>query len=84
MLETYENSSIPEIQGKWMEKPYVDLSGFIVHFSSLHFFLSIKLPVAHPKYPTHITVYDIFINCSWVVTGWQYTFTHKQYIEQHK
>jgi hypothetical protein len=27
--------------------------------------------------------YDIFINCSWVVTRWQYTFTHKQYIEQH-
>jgi len=24
---------------------------------------------------------DIFINCSWVVTRWQYTFTHKQYIE---
>ena len=28
--------------------------------------------------------YDIFINCNWVVTRWQYTFTHKQYIEQHK
>jgi hypothetical protein len=28
--------------------------------------------------------YDIFINCSWVVTRWQYTFTHKQYIEQRK
>jgi len=27
--------------------------------------------------------YDTFINCSWVVTRWQYTFTHKQYIEQH-
>ena len=27
---------------------------------------------------------DIFINCSWVVTRWQYTFTHKQYTEQHK
>jgi len=25
-----------------------------------------------------------FINCSWVVTRWQYTFTHKQYIGQHK
>jgi len=25
--------------------------------------------------------YDIFINCSWVDTQWQYTFTHKQYIE---
>ena len=23
-------------------------------------------------------IYDIFINCSWVVTRWQYTFTHKQ------
>jgi len=28
--------------------------------------------------------YDISVNCSWVVTRWQYTFTHKQYIEQHK
>jgi hypothetical protein len=27
---------------------------------------------------------DIFINCNWVVTRWQYTFTHKHYIEQHK
>jgi len=26
--------------------------------------------------------YDIFVNCNWVVTRWQYTFTHKQYIEQ--
>jgi hypothetical protein len=25
-----------------------------------------------------------FINCNWVVTRWQYAFTHKQYIEQHK
>ena len=24
-------------------------------------------------------IYDIFINCNWVVTRWQYTFTHKQY-----
>ena len=29
-------------------------------------------------------IYGIFINCSWVVTRWQYTFTHKQYTEQHK
>jgi len=28
--------------------------------------------------------YDMFINCSWFVTRWQYTFTHKQYTEQHK
>jgi len=27
---------------------------------------------------------DIFINCKWVVTRWQYTPTHKQYTEQHK
>jgi hypothetical protein len=26
----------------------------------------------------------IFINCNWVVTRWQYTFTHEHYIEQHK
>jgi hypothetical protein len=27
---------------------------------------------------------NIFINCNWVVTRWQYIFTHKQYTEQHK
>jgi len=26
---------------------------------------------------THTHTYN------WVVTGWQYTFTHKQYIEKH-
>jgi hypothetical protein len=26
---------------------------------------------------------DIFVNCHRVDTRWQYTFTHKQYIEQH-
>jgi hypothetical protein len=26
----------------------------------------------------------LLINCNWVVARWQYTFTHKQYIEQHK
>jgi hypothetical protein len=30
------------------------------------------------------TIYDIFVNWNWVVTRWQYTFTHKLYIEQHK
>jgi hypothetical protein len=29
-------------------------------------------------------MHDIVIKCNWVVTRWQYTFTHKQYIEQHK
>jgi len=28
--------------------------------------------------------YDIFVTRNWVVTRWQYTFTHKQFIEQHK
>jgi hypothetical protein len=26
---------------------------------------------------------DISVNCNWVHTRWQYTFTHKQYIEHH-
>ena len=29
-------------------------------------------------------LYDIFIDCIWVVTRWKCTFTHKQYTEQHK
>jgi len=32
----------------------------------------------------YIYIIYLFINCSWVVTRWQYTFTNKQYIEQHK
>ena len=37
------------------------------------------------SYKICVTVeYDIFVNCNWVVTRWQYTFTHKQYIEQYK
>jgi len=30
--------------------------------------------------PLNFIWYDIFVNCNWVVTRWQYTFTHKQYI----
>jgi len=26
----------------------------------------------------------LLFNCNWVFTRWQYTFTHKQYVEQHK
>jgi hypothetical protein len=36
---------------------------------------------------TKTCLYDIwyiFINCNWVVTRWQYAFTHERYIEQHK
>ena len=29
-------------------------------------------------------IFDIFVNCNWVATGWQYTFTHKQYTERHE
>jgi hypothetical protein len=38
----------------------------------------------HTQPITALIWYGIFINCSWVVTQWQYTFTHKQYIEQCK
>jgi len=36
------------------------------------------------RYDIYMMIYDIFINCNWVVTRWQYTFTHKLYMEQHK
>jgi hypothetical protein len=29
------------------------------------------------------TIFDIFVNCNWVDTRRQYTFTHKQYTEHH-
>ena len=36
-------------------------------------------------YLSHIyLIFDIFINCNWAVTRWQYTFSYKQYMEQHK
>jgi uncharacterized ion transporter superfamily protein YfcC len=28
-----------------------------------------------------IIIIIIFINCNWVVTWWQYTFTHRQYTD---
>jgi hypothetical protein len=31
----------------------------------------------------HLIDIDIFVNCNWVDTRCQYTFTHKQYTEQH-
>jgi hypothetical protein len=46
-----------------------------------------RLGLSETRIVGYIHVYidiDIFINCSWVVTRWQYTFTHEHYIEQHK
>ena len=47
-------------------------------------------PTQAPPYLTPLCVLHIiiiiiiiFVNCSWVVTRWQYTFTHKNNIEQH-
>jgi hypothetical protein len=44
----------------------------------------ITLSLTAESFAVAIMVYDIFINCNWVATRWQHTFTHKQYIEQHK
>jgi hypothetical protein len=40
-------------------------------------------PPFGPLWPVTDIDIDIFVNCSWVDTRWQYTFTHKQYIEHH-
>ena len=32
----------------------------------------------------HPASYDIFVNCNWVNTRWQWYSTHDQYIGQHK
>jgi len=49
--------------------------------------VKIFVPQINYMFSSHGEVIDIdihiFINCNWVVTRWQYTFTHKQYIE-HK
>ena len=37
-----------------------------------------------PPQQTVLQNFCIFVNCNWVFTRWQHTFTHKQYIEQHK
>jgi hypothetical protein len=47
----------------------------------------VALVIQHVKYMRLIIDIDIdidiFVNCNWVDTRWQYTFTHKQYIERH-
>jgi hypothetical protein len=53
-----------------------------------HFFFTIELFIGQQLEPClHIIIIIIiillFINCNWVVTRWQYTITHKQYIAQH-
>jgi hypothetical protein len=52
----------------------------------LHSLSQVTIPTML-SWPTSLIfmIYDmIFINCNWVVTRWQYTFTHKQYTEEHK
>jgi hypothetical protein len=39
---------------------------------------SVSLNFLEPSGPFQTCNIDIFINCNWVVTRWQYTFTHKQ------
>jgi hypothetical protein len=48
---------------------------------------AVPQPTAPPRaqdYNNNNNNNNIFINSNWVVTRWQYTFTHKQYTEQHK
>jgi len=48
--------------------------------------LSGKLGVSTTWNPRDLSrdVMGLLYLCNWVVTRWHYTFTHKQYIEQHK
>ena len=50
------------------------------HGSSVTDFWGWDAYEAQLRCPNDINIF----NSSWVVTMWQYTFTHKQYIEQHK
>jgi len=33
---------------------------------------------------TYVSLIDIFVNCNWVNTRWQWYSTHNKYIGQHK
>jgi hypothetical protein len=44
-------------------------------------FMKIR-PVRTESFHADIDI-DIFVNCNWADTRWQYTFTHKQYLEHH-
>jgi hypothetical protein len=48
-----------------------------------YFYFWLNIPSSPSNYKTFDTDIDIFVNCNWVETRWQYTFTHKQYIEHH-
>ena len=50
---------------------------FTTHQNMLHAYYACGILKQDPHF-------DIFVNYNWVVTRWQYTFTHKQYMEQHK
>jgi hypothetical protein len=39
-----------------------------------------QIPVTLPE---KVFIFDMFVNCNWVETRWQYTFTHTQYTEHH-
>jgi hypothetical protein len=55
---------------KWRSLPEVSVISFLLP----QFFVSLFETV----------FLYLFINCNLLVTRWQYTFKHKQYIEQHK
>jgi hypothetical protein len=69
----------------WWEREV--LAGPLRSNCTVNWTLCNKQPVcslSHTVCSSSTKDYDIFINCNWVVTRWQYTFTHEQYIEQHK
>jgi hypothetical protein len=45
--------------------------------------ITIIVMICYHLYAEYLQIYDLFINCNWVVTRWQYTFTHEHYTEQH-
>jgi len=61
-----------------------ELSAALIHIQWLVSYVVLNL---YTYMYSDLLWYDIFVNCNWVVTRWQYTFTqtiqNKQYIQQN-
>ena len=61
---------------------YIPKACLVINTISIYIRPQINTQLIH----SHLAheLFHIFVNCNWAVTRWQYTFTHKQYIEQYK
>ena len=60
--------------------PPLRLIAVVLHYAQEQ----LRLDLKSPKICLVFIDIDIFVNCNWVNTRWQWYSTHNQYIGQHK